>query len=109
MLWAKFAMVSALRSDISIDAGRPCTAADTPLEHDVKNDKQQVHAGCGVKPTPGETHTARCVCWASAGLAVEAGKGAGQTTRDTRKRCTVRYRALDLPLFQHMASQRAAL
>lgn len=31
MLWARFAMVSTLRSVINIDAGLPCTAAEIPL------------------------------------------------------------------------------
>lgn len=34
MLWPRFAIVSALRSVISTEAGLPCTAAEIPLEHE---------------------------------------------------------------------------
>lgn len=34
MLWSRFAIVSALRSVISIEAGLPCTAAEIPLQHE---------------------------------------------------------------------------
>lgn len=34
MLWPRFAIVSAFRSVISIEAGLPCTAAEIPLQHE---------------------------------------------------------------------------
>lgn len=53
MLWARFAIVSALRSDISIDAGRPCTAAETPLACDAQmgSDNRSAQGAGRAKPT----------------------------------------------------------